>query len=96
MSRSDSPFITDNGGTANMGVPLEAQLIRMLPYVSCRASHDPRVKKGSRLLQEGCCNIKSDGGICLRPFQQKTWPRGMRRIRKSREDTRSTLLHAAL
>lgn len=72
MSRSDDPFITDDGGSTSMENSLEAQLIGMLPYVSCRASHDPRVKKGGWSHQEGCYNIKSHAEICLRSVQQKS------------------------
>ena len=67
MSYRDNPFIADDDGfTSVPRTSLEAQLIRMLLYVSYHTSCDSRVKKDSRSHQEGCCNIKSDGGICLR------------------------------
>jgi hypothetical protein len=65
MSRSDNPFIADDGGPATMDNSPKMQLIRMLPYVNRCASHDPGIKEGRRSHQEECYNIKSDGEICL-------------------------------
>lgn len=66
MSRRKNPFIVDDDGSTSVPrTSLEAQLIRMLLYVSYRTSCDSRVKRNSRSHQEGCCNIKSDGRICL-------------------------------
>lgn len=96
MSRGENPFITYDNTPANMPKTfVEAHLIRMLPYVNYRTSDDPRVQKGSWSHQEGCCNIKSHGRICLQSLQQKSWPENVARY-VNHARIRSTLLRAAL
>jgi len=89
MSRGDDPFIADGGGSASMDNSPEMQLIGMLPYVSCCASHDPGGKEGRRSHQEGCYNIKSGGEICLGRISKKVAGRYVNHAR-----IRSTLLLA--